>query len=115
MGLPSSGPSYSLLKSLIIIYHIPRFRAWYVDDHLVVVLLFIPQQKLLLSNQDATMSAANETEQFKTRIRKVGDAVIYDFLKVYNNPIEKDLDYFQVVPILCDILRQVSLFLMVIL
>ena len=48
-------------------------------------------------------------DQLKVKmIRKVGDTVIYDYLKVYNNPIQKDLDSFMVVMALCDILHQVS-------
>jgi len=65
--------------------------------------------KLLLSSskQQGHVSQANEVDQLRVKIQKVGNAVIYDHLKVYNNPIEQDLDYFQVVYGVCEVLVQV--------
>jgi len=63
--------------------------------------------KLLLSSKQQGPVAANEVDQLRVKIQKVGNAVIYEYLKVYNNPIEQDLDYFQVVYGMCEVLVQV--------
>jgi len=62
---------------------------------------------LLSSNKQQGVITANEVDQLRAKIQKVGNTVIYEYLKVYNNPIEQDLDYFQVVYILCEVLTQV--------
>eukprot|EP01111_Echinosteliopsis_oligospora_P010935 TRINITY_DN3491_c0_g1_i2.p1 TRINITY_DN3491_c0_g1~~TRINITY_DN3491_c0_g1_i2.p1 ORF type:complete len:227 (-),score=36.26 TRINITY_DN3491_c0_g1_i2:264-944(-) len=62
---------------------------------------------LLNSKQTATHTTVNEGEALKAKINKVGNSVLYEYLKVYNNPIAAEMDYFQVVFALCEVLRQV--------
>jgi len=62
--------------------------------------------KLLLSSKQHGLVTSNEFDQLRAKIQKVGNTVIYEYLKVYNNPIEQDLDYFQVVFGMCEVLQE---------
>ncbi|KAM9948977.1 hypothetical protein ACTFIT_010177 [Dictyostelium discoideum] len=63
--------------------------------------------KVLLSKKQPTHTVVNENEHIKSKIVKIGTTVVYEFLKIFNISIAKDLDYFQVVFSLLEILEQI--------
>ncbi|KAF2072121.1 hypothetical protein CYY_006566 [Polysphondylium violaceum] len=63
--------------------------------------------KVLLSKKQPTHTVVNENEHIKAKIGKIGTTVVYEFLKIFNISIAKDLDYFHVVFSLLEILEQI--------
>eukprot|EP01133_Synstelium_polycarpum_P014928 gene14928-17652_t len=63
--------------------------------------------KVLLSKKQQTHTIVNENDHIKSKIVKIGNTVIYEFLKIFNIAIAKDLDYFHVVFSLLEILEQI--------
>ncbi|EGG17960.1 hypothetical protein DFA_06626 [Cavenderia fasciculata] len=63
--------------------------------------------KVLLAKKQQSHTVVSENEHIKSKIVKTGNAVIYEFLKVFNISIAKDLDYFHVVFSLLEILEQI--------
>ncbi|EGC40154.1 hypothetical protein DICPUDRAFT_74307 [Dictyostelium purpureum] len=63
--------------------------------------------KVLLSKKQQSHTVVNENEHIKSKIVKIGTTVVYEFLKIFNISIAKDLDYFQVVFSLLEILEQI--------
>ncbi|EFA86669.1 hypothetical protein PPL_00471 [Heterostelium album PN500] len=63
--------------------------------------------KVLLSKKQPTHTTVNENDHIKSKIVKIGNTVIYEFLKIFNISMAKDLDYFHVVFSLLEILEQI--------
>ncbi|KYQ90865.1 hypothetical protein DLAC_07736 [Tieghemostelium lacteum] len=61
--------------------------------------------KVLLSKKQPTHTVVNENEHIKSKIMKIGNTVVYEFLKIFNISMAKDLDYFHVVFSLLEILE----------
>eukprot|EP01132_Coremiostelium_polycephalum_P004534 gene4534-5650_t len=63
--------------------------------------------KVLLSKKQPNHTIVNENEHIKSKIVKIGNTVVYEFLKIFNVSVAKDLDYFHVVFSLLEILEQI--------
>ncbi|GAM18014.1 hypothetical protein SAMD00019534_011890 [Acytostelium subglobosum LB1] len=63
--------------------------------------------KVLLSKKGNTHTIVNENDHIKSKIVKTGNTVVYEFLKIFNVSMAKDLDYFHVVFSLLEILEQI--------
>ncbi|GAM17272.1 hypothetical protein SAMD00019534_004470 [Acytostelium subglobosum LB1] len=61
--------------------------------------------KVLLSKKQPVYTTVSENEHIKSKITKIGNTVVYEFLKIFNISMAKDLDYFHVVFSLLEILE----------
>jgi len=52
-------------------------------------------------------SSVEQDPVIRGKIVKIGNAIVYEYLRIYNNPIAQSLDYFEITYALCKVMEDI--------